>query len=187
MSNPAIGAAVGAALLIAAALPATARAQADDLGVAGAVGAQLQGEVMVVNTETRLMTLKDADGQFHVLHIPPEVSRLDQIRIGDQITITEISSALIELQPGVAAGPISSEVSTDVDRNPGTKPGGSITDTLTLNGRVTAVDKAVGSVSIEGPDGVQTFDVEDPSVLDEVRVGDAVTARFRNTIIGEVN
>jgi hypothetical protein len=187
MSHSALSAAVGAAFLIVGTLPEIALAQQDDIGAAGAVGAQLSGKVMVVNTDTRLMTLKDADGQYHVLHVPPEVSRLDRIKIGDEVTITEISSVLIELQPGAAAGPISSERSTDVDRTPGSKPGGSIVDTLTLNGRVTALDKAAGTVSIEGPDGVQKFEVEDPSVLDKVRVGDGVTARFRNVIIGEVN
>jgi hypothetical protein len=187
MYRPALGAVIGATFLIAGALPGTALSQQEDLAAAGAVGAQLSGKVMVVNTDTRLMTLKDADGQYHVLHVPPEVTRLDQIAIGDQVTITEISSVLIELQPGVAAGPISSERSTDVDRTPGSKPGGSIVDTVTLNGRVTAIDKSAGTVSIEGPNGVQTFDVEDPSVLDEVSVGDGVVARFRNVIIGEVN
>jgi hypothetical protein len=187
MSHPALGAAIGATLLIAASLPGTALSQQDELGAVGAVGAQLSGEVMVVNTDTRLMTLKDADGQYHVLHVPPEVTRLDQIKIGDEVTITEITSVLVELQPGVTAGPISTERSTDIERTPGSKPGGSIVDTLTLNGRVTAVDKAAGSVSIQGPDGVQTFEVEDTMVLDDVEVGDGVTARFRNVIIGEVN
>ncbi len=37
----------------------------------------LEGEVMVVNTDTRMMTIRTADGSFEVLHVPPEVTRLD--------------------------------------------------------------------------------------------------------------
>lgn len=177
--------ALGAALTISAALPSIAGAEPES-AVAGMTGSQLQGEVMVVNTETRLMTLKDAEGQYHVVHVPPEVTRLDQIKIGDEVTITELSTALIELVPSDEAGPIASERSTDVDRMPGKKPSGSITDTLTIFGKVVAMDKAAGSITIEGPNQTQTFEVDDPTMLDGVAVGDGVVAHFQNVIIGEV-
>ncbi|MBK5938007.1 hypothetical protein [Halochromatium roseum] len=178
---------LGAALSLGAALPGTLLAQqAAEPAVAGMVGAQLTGKVMVVNPETRLMTLKDADGAYHVLHVPPEVTRIDQIKIGDEVTITEISTALIELVPAAEAGTIGSERSTDVDRQPGKKPSGSITDTLTVFGKVVGIDKAKGTVTIEGPNQTRTLDVDDPSLLEEVSVGDGVIAHFQNVIIGEV-
>ncbi|WP_462321666.1 hypothetical protein [Halochromatium sp.] len=173
-------------LLLGVTLPSTLLAQTDEPAVAGMMGAQLTGKVMVVNPETRLMTLKDAEGDYHVLHVPPEVTRLDQIKIGDEVTINELSTALIELIPADEAGPVASERSTDVDRLPGKKPSGSITDTLTVYGKVVSMDKASGTVTIEGPNQTRTLDVDDPSLLEGVAVGDGVIARFQNVIIGEV-
>lgn len=177
---------LSAALMIGATLPGTLLAQDTEPAAGGMMGAQLTGKVMVVNPETRLMTLKDADGAYHVLHVPPEVTRLDQIKIGDEVTITEFSTALVELVPADESGPVASERSTDIDRQPGKKPSGSITDTLTVYGKVVAIDKAEGAVTIEGPSQTRTLDVDDPSLLDGVSVGDGVIARFQNVIIGEV-
>jgi hypothetical protein len=151
------------------------------------VETSLSGEVMVVNTETRMMTLKQADGTYEVLHVPPEVKRLDEIKIGDMVEITETTSALIELQKGRDAGAMGAMGETTVERaGSGDKPAGSITDTLTLYGKIVGVDKAAGTVTIKGAETTRTFNVDDPAPLDEVAVGDGVVANFRNTITGQV-
>ncbi len=186
MQNQRTAAALGAILLIGAASAGISYAQSEMTAAVVAAGSQLSGEVMVVNTDTRLMTLRDADGEFHVLHVPPEVTRLDKIKIGDKVTITEFSSALIELLPSKEAGPIASEMTTDIDRTPGKKPGGTIAKTLTLSGKIVGLNKAEGKVTIEGPSATRSFDVEDRSMLDGVKVGDGVVARFRNVVTGEV-
>ena len=178
--------ALGALLTAGAALSGVAFSQAVEPVVAEISGSQLAGEVMVVNTETRLMTLKDADGVFHVLHVPPAVSRIDQIKIGDKVTITEIRSALIGLTPADAGTPMAMDMTTDVDRDSGRKPSGTITETLSVSGKIVGVDQAAGTVTIKGPNQTRTFDVDDASLLDGVKVGDGVVAQFRNVIVGEV-
>lgn len=186
MQKKSFGLMLGAALMLGATLPSSLLAQGTEPAVAGMMGAQLTGKVMVVNPETRLMTLKDAEGAYHVLHVPQEVTRLDEIKIGDEVTITELSTALIELVSADEAGPVASERNTDVDRQSGKKPSGSITDTLTVYGKVVAMDKANGTLTIEGPNQTRMLDVDDPSLLDGVSVGDGVIASFQNVIIGEV-
>jgi Cu/Ag efflux protein CusF len=186
MKKRLVGLAVGATLLGGAAVTGTAFSQEVEPVVAAISDSYLAGEVMVVNTETRLMTLKDPDGVFHVLHVPPEVSRIDEIKIGDKVTITEISSALIGLAPAGSDTPVAMEATTDVDREAGKKPGGTITETLTISGKVVGLDPAAGTVTVEGPNRTRTFDVADPSLLDGVKAGDTVVAQFRNVIVGEV-
>ena len=119
MQKSALSLALSAALFTGAALPVSVFSQEVEPVVAEIGGNYLQGEVMVVNTETRLMTLKDADGVFHVLHVPPQVSRIDEIKIGDKVTITEVSSALIGLTPTDAGTPIAMDTSVEVDRDAG--------------------------------------------------------------------
>lgn len=186
MQKKLLGLTLGAVLASGAGFGGVAFSQEAEPVVAALSDSYLAGEVMVVNTETRLMTLKDTEGTFHVLHVPPEVSRIDQIKIGDKVTITEISSALITLAPAEAGTPIAMDATTDVERESGSKPGGTITQTLTVSGKVVDVDQAAGAVTVEGPNQTQTFDVNDPALLDGVQVGDGVVAQFRNVIVGEV-
>jgi Cu/Ag efflux protein CusF len=155
---------------------------------AEAMQSTIEGEVMVVNTDTRLMTLKTADGAYEVLHVPPEVTRLDEIKIGDMVSITETTTALIELQTGRDAGSMGAEGDTEVAADPSSsgKPAGSITDTLTLYGKIVGIDKGAGTVDIKGAETTRTFPVEDKALLDELKVGDGVVAKFKNVISGEV-
>ncbi len=153
---------------------------------AEAMETRIEGEVMVVNPDTRLMTVKTADGGYQVLQVPPEVKRLDQIKIGDRVSITETTTALIELQTGRDAGAMGAEGDTTVDAEPGEKPAGSITDTLTLYGKIVGVDKDAGTVTIQGAETTRVFPVQDAALLDGLQVGDGVVARFRNVISGEV-
>lgn len=149
-------------------------------------GSSLAGEVIVMKTDTRLMMLRDANGSFHVLYVPPEVSRIEEIKIGDKVTITEISSALIALMPADAGTPIAKDTTTDIEREPGKKPSGTITETLTVSGKIVGVDKAAGTVTVKGPSQTRTLDVSEPTLLDGVKSGDSVVAQFRNVIVGEV-
>lgn len=153
---------------------------------AGVIETEVDGEVMVVNTDTRLMTLKLADGSYKVLHVPLEVTRLDEIKIGDRVSITETTTALIELQTGRDAGAMGAEGETEVTAKPGAKPAGTITDELTLYGKVVGVDKAAGTVTVKGAETTRVFPVQSQALLDELKVGDGVVARFRSVITGEV-
>jgi len=186
MQKSVLSLALSAVLATGVVLPGVALSQEVEPVLAEMSGSQLQGTVMVVNTETRLMTLKDADGVFHVLHVPPQVSRIDQIKINDKVTITEISSALIGLTPAGAGTPLAMDTTTDVERDSGSRPSGTISETLTVTGEIVGVDKGAGTVTVKGPNATRTFDVEDPALLDSVKVGDGVVAKFRNVIVGEV-
>jgi Cu/Ag efflux protein CusF len=79
------------------------------------------------------------------------------------------------------------EANTETERAPGSeKPAGTITDTLTLYGKIVAIDKAAGSVTIKGAETTRVFPVQDAALLDELAIGDGVVATFRNVISGEV-
>lgn len=175
------------AALLAAMLSAPVLAETKTTPImAGASEMALAGKVMVVNRDTRMMTIKSADGKFHVLHIPAAVKRIDAIKIGDQVAISEVTSVLVELQRGRDAGAMGAEGSTTVDSKPGAKPAGTITEVLTLYGKVVSVDKKAGTVTVRGAEATRTFDVQDRAMLDELKPGDGVIAKFRNTISGVV-
>lgn len=154
--------------------------------VIGGTSTEIAGKVMVINRETRLMTLKQADGKYKVLHVPMEVERIDRIKIGDQVALSEMTTVTIELDKGKGKKPLGAEASTVVERTGGSKPAGTITDDLTFHGKVAAVNKAAGTVTIQGAKDVQTFNVQDRALLNRFSVGDGVFAHITNRISGEV-
>ena len=176
-----------ASLLTAGTLGLAGITYAQSLPVAGAAASTtLTGTVTVVNAEKRLLTIETADGRFEVLRVPPEVTRLDQVKIGNTLTVTKTELVLIDLVKGENASGIGVEKDSAMIRDPGPKPSGAIVDTVTLKGVVESVDQDNSTVTIRGPQQVRTFNVEDPALLNSVAPGDGVTVTYANIIDGEV-
>lgn len=148
--------------------------------------AELSGEVVVINTDTRLMTLKTENGSFEVLRIPSEVQRIKAIKVGDRVTISETEAVLVEIEKGRDAGAMGAVPERTVEREKGAKPSGTITDRLTLYGQVVSVDKARSEVRVQGPQQALTLKVEDPGMLNDLAPGDGVIARYVRMITGRV-
>lgn len=180
--------ALAAALALTAAAPFQWTMAADTLTpVAGsATLSELSGEVVVINTETRLMTLKTADGTFEVLRIPPEVQRIKAIKVGDKVTISETEAVLVEIEKGRDAGAMGAVPERSLEREAGTKPAGTMVDKLTLYGKVLEVNKVKSEVTVQGPSQTVTLKVEDPAMIGDLKPGDGVIARYVRVITGKV-
>lgn len=165
-------------------------AQADTTTpVAGAASiSEISGEVVAIDPTTRLMTLKTADGTFEVMTVPAEVERIDQIKIGNKVEITETEAVLVDIEKGKDAGSMGVIPERTVERDPsaGSKPAGTITDKLTLYGKVESVDKAKSEVTVRGPNRTVTLRVKDPALLDDLAPGDGVVATYVRSITGKV-
>ncbi|SDW44462.1 hypothetical protein [Thiocapsa roseopersicina] len=166
--------------------PVMLSAQAQTAGVpvaAGAVTKEVTGTVVVVNPQTRMLTIRQPDGVFEVIHVPSEVQRLDEIRIDDTLTIDYVEAVAIDLQKGNAAAAAPGAVATrDVDREGGRLPAGSIQETITLVGIVEVVNTAESKVTVRGPENTVTVNVRDPALLAEVSVGDSVTVNYISAV-----
>jgi len=147
---------------------------------------EITGEVVVINTETRLMTLKTPDGSFEVLRIPPEVERIDAIKVGDKVTISATEAVLVDIEKGRDAGAMGAVPEKSVEREEGEKPAGTLVDKLTLYGKVLDVDKEKSQVTVQGPNKTLTLNVEDPALLTDLAPGDGVIARYVRVITGKV-
>jgi hypothetical protein len=153
---------------------------------AGAASGEVTGTVMVVNTEKRLMTIRKPDGEFQVIHVPEEVKRLDEIKINDRLTIAYTAAVAVDLRTGPDAGSPATVVTKEVEREPGKKPAGAMAETVTLTGSIKAVNRSDSTVTIQGPEETVTLTVENPVLLEEVAVGDAVTATFVRAVAAKV-
>ncbi|WP_296804865.1 copper-binding protein [Thiocapsa sp.] len=170
-----------------AAASSTTMADVTVIPVTGAeVTSEISGTVEIVNVERRMLTIKTPDGRFHVIHAPEQAGRLDEIKIGNKLTITETEAVLVDLVKGPDEAAVGTTQETVVDRERGAKPAGTITDTMTLYGRIAAVDKANRKVSVQGAQETVDFTVNDPALLDELAVGDGVVATFIRSVKGKV-
>jgi hypothetical protein len=164
-----------------------ARAEVIVIPVTGAeTTSEISGIVQVVNVEKRMLTIRTPDGRFQVIRVPEEAERLDEVKIGNRLTITETDAVLIDLVKGDEAGAVGTTQETVLAQEKGAKPAGSITDTLTLYGRILAVDKSNRTVSVQGAQETVEFDIDDPALLDELSVGDGVVATFIRSVSGKV-
>jgi Cu/Ag efflux protein CusF len=168
-------------------LGALSIADAETTPIGGAaVSSELTGTVTVVNQERRMLTIETPDGRFEVLHVPDEVQRLDEIKIGNRLTITATDLILVDLRKGADAGAMGVETQSGVVRKPGTKPAGMMFDSVSVTGVVQSVDKAASTLTLMAPEKTMTFKVKDPSVLDAVAPGDSVGATYIRAISGKV-
>jgi len=136
-----------------------------------------------VNQKTRHVTLKGSDGKTLTIVAGPEVRNLAQVKRGDVVRLTYRESLAYQVQKAGAAKP-GVAASTDVTRaQPGEKPAGSVTDTVTVRMTITAIDKAASEVTLRDPEGkVSVVKVKDPSKLDAVQVGDVVDIRYTEAL-----
>ena len=151
-----------------------------------ALVADVTGTVVSFNPTTRLMAIKTPDGGFDTFHVPPEVKRIDQIKIGDKVAFTRTEAVLVDLETGPKAGSRGAVGETMVDQDPRNKPAGSLTRTLKIYGKIESVDRAKSLVTVRGAKEVVTLSVKDKQILNKLKPGDGVSATYVRNITGEI-
>lgn len=131
--------------------------------------------VTAIDMTTRIVTMKDSKGKIFDIKAGQDVVNLPQVKVGDKVHVDYYQSVAIDVMaPGTA--PQGTEGSTVIDRAaPGGKPGGMISDQLTVTGKVDSIDKKNQIVTLKGPQGkTLEIKVEDPRNMENVNVGDDV-------------
>lgn len=131
--------------------------------------------VKKIDLKTRKVTLERADGSHITIVAGDAVRNLDQVKVGDTVTAGFYESVAYAVKkPGDAApGTVMAEEAARA--KPGEKPGAAGARVTTVTAKITGIDKAAGTVTLEGPDGESTtVKARDPKNLERVTVGDLV-------------
>jgi Cu/Ag efflux protein CusF len=134
-------------------------------------------EIVAIDKDARVVTLKDEDGEFEEVFCGPEVKRFDELKVGDKVTFRYYESVVSQIRkPGDPKPPVSSPT---LVRGTGSKPSGTLSEQMSATVTVTEIDAEVPSVTIKTEDGrTMSFKVADRKNLEGVKVGDKVDITY---------
>lgn len=137
--------------------------------------------IEAINHADRIVTLKDKDGFSEDLVAGPEVKRFDALKVGDRVTFRYHESLVTALRRADAAKKAPEAVS--VNRTPGTKPGGTVSQQMTTVVAVETIDAKVPSVTVKTADGRRmSFKVQNAKNLAGYKAGDNVEITYTRAL-----
>jgi len=158
------------------------------MGAAAVVGAEAEAIVKVtaVDRKARTVTFLRPNGAEIVMNVPNEAQNFDQVKVGSQFKVTYVEAVAVRLNKG---GEASLSEKSDMKLAPkGGTPGGSMTATAQVTGKVESIAKATRTLAVRGPGGkVVEFKVaEDVKSFDQVAVGDTISVVFSRALAMEM-
>jgi hypothetical protein len=169
-----------AAILAAAVmLPAVAAAQIKTLPTEEMT---VTATVVALDYKTRVMTVKEANGILNTMTVPPEVKRFDALKVGDTITAKYHETIILRLmKPGEAAV---DSLAGSLTPGAGVRPNLTATAQRSITATVTAIDPAIPSITLTGPDKkTYTHTVTDREALKQVKVGDRLDITWSAAVL----
>jgi hypothetical protein len=129
--------------------------------------------VEAIDASTRTLTLKKADGSYLTTVAGPDITRFDEVKLGDTVNVRYYENVVIRVKrPG------ESDVMSSVKGTTGSEqvlPGGTRAKQVTITATITAIDPAAPSITFTGPNGWKySSKVQDTEALAKVKVGDKV-------------
>jgi hypothetical protein len=150
------------------------------------VYAEVSAEVVGINYDQRLLTLKTHDGSLKAIAVSDEVKRFNEVMIGDMVAVKYATSMVIEAREPTAeerANPgmvVERSGTADADSDPARG------ELRIIRGIVTVqtVDRSTNEVTIKGPTGNSvTVKAGDPKNLNRLKVGDTVAVSYTEATV----
>ena len=156
---------------------------ASEPGKAVAVSvAEVTATVVAINTATRTVTLKGADGRVVDVVCGDEVKNFAQISVGDNVKVSYQEALTLELKK-TRAPLAASGTTSEVRAEPGARPAGAVGREVTVLADVVAVDPKKSTISLKGPAGnVVELKVRNQDHFKVVKKGDQVEAVYSEAL-----
>ena len=153
------------AMLLAVALPSWAQVKALPKQTV-----TIAGTIETIDQNKRAMNIKTADGKFVAVNVPPSVKRFSELKVGDKIKATYNNNVIVRLKPPGEAAVDTADTTTTMGKTSGSKE-----MVRKMTAEIVEIDKSASSITFAGPNGWKySRRVVDPTVFDQVKVGDKV-------------
>lgn len=152
-----------------------------ELNIDRASSVSVTAIVEAVNMQTRMVTLRNLDGESFTVYVGEEAINLPQVRVGDEVSVEYVEALAVRMaQPGE----VRDETSLEVGRAaPGSKPGAIGVVETTVTATIEGMDKIEETVSLRLPDGaLRIVKVQDQANLEKVKVGDTIVITYAEAL-----
>lgn len=138
--------------------------------------------ITAIDHATRSLTLRNDKGEEDTFTASPDVTRFDQLKVGDKIRLTYHESLVLQLRkPGTASNSPSDALAAGQTKS---VPGAAIAAQQTRTVTVKAVDPTVPSITVVTADGrTVTRKVEDKRNIENVAVGDRIDITYTQAVV----
>lgn len=146
---------------------------------------KVTAKVKAIDLEKRIVTLVGPDGKVITTKAGNEIKRLNEVKVGDLVTIEYMQAVAFEVRPPTAeekANPVA--VAMGAGRaDPKAAPAGGAGQVVHQIVKVTKIDKKDGTVTIKLADGrSETIKAKYPENLNRIKVGDTAAVTFAETM-----
>lgn len=139
--------------------------------------------VEAIDHETRVVTLRKADGEAVTFTASDEVRNLDQVEVGDVLVAEYIESVSIDVMANEGMQADAAEVSAMARTKEGEMPGFAAMDATVVTATVEEINLEMNTFKLKGPDGtVNEYVARNPENLKRAAVGDLVVITVTETL-----
>jgi len=142
--------------------------------------------IQAIDSTDRTVTLRDASGEEDTYSIGPQVTRFDELKVGDTVKMTYYESLVLQVRK--SGQPADTTVNAAKTAGTGgVLPSGTMAVQTRTTVRVKSVDVAVPSITVTTSDGrTITRKVEDAKNLEGVAAGDLVDITYTRALLTSV-
>jgi len=135
------------------------------------------GRVERVDTFSRGLTIKTADGLAHVVYVGPELVVLRELKTGDNVLVRIVESVIVEARPGARTTAVM-DTTAAAKKTPEAAQG-DVLQQLKAVVTIESVDLPTQMVVYKGGDNRRVQrQVRDPRLLDGLKAGDVIEITY---------
>jgi len=139
--------------------------------------------VEAIDHETRVVTVRKADGEEVTFTASEEARNLDQVSVGDVLIAEYMENVSIEVFANDGMEPDAAAVSAMARTEKGEMPGVAVMDSSVVTATVEEINLEKNTFKLKGPDGVvNEFVARNPDNLRRAKVGDLVVTTVTSAI-----
>jgi hypothetical protein len=161
------------------AAPASTAVVAKGPGVAGAAQTvKITATITAIDYATREVTLKGPQGREFTIVAGPEVKKLEQVKVGDQVTAEYVEALTVKLKKGGGQVVGVTEQTRRVNAKPGERPAGAVGRRAKIVADVIDVNPATQTLTLRGAKKTVEVKVRDPEQFKLISKGDQIEATY---------
>ena len=148
----------------------------------GMVEAQVSLVVDSIDKASRVVVLKDDQGEKMAITASDAVKNFDQIKVGDQVIASYTQTLVMALKKGGGDLRVRIDSSDTATAKPGDKPAAYTERDVTFIADVQAVDRKTQTITLRGAKKTIQLKIKDPEQLKLINKGDQIEGVYSEAV-----